>query len=69
MIVTILSDVDQTGKGKGGLNVLRLVSKRCIRVVQSVATWLTGREHVETLPDTAMCIQRCKRIEECNGSQ
>ena len=67
MIVTTLSDVDQTGKGKGGLNVLRLVSKRCLRVVESVATRLTGRGDVRTLP--VVVINRCKRIEHirCGG--
>ena len=61
MFVTTLSDVDQTGKGKGGLNVLRLVSKRCMQVVESVATRLTIESYVETLPVASM--KRCIKIQ------
>ena len=39
-----LSDVREGGWGNGGFNKLRLVSKRCLQVVESVATWLTGKK-------------------------
>ena len=58
----LLSVLDKVGWGVGGLNVLRLVSKRCLQVVESVATRLTGREYsYETLP--VAVLKRCKRIE------
>ena len=67
MFVMLLSDMDKYGSGMGGLNVLRLVSKRCLRVVESVGTRLTCWERVETLPVAVM--NRCKRIEHiaCYG--
>ena len=38
LIVMLLSDVNEIRRGNGGLNNLKLVSKRCLRVVESVAT-------------------------------
>ena len=49
LFVMIFSDVGDNGRGKGGLNVLRLVSRRCLQVVESVATRLTSEGDVETL--------------------
>jgi hypothetical protein len=40
LIVVQLSNVDWYGLGKGGMNVLRLVCKRLMRVVESCATRL-----------------------------
>ena len=64
LILIHLSDVaeDESGRwvGKGGLNALRLVSKRCMRVVESVATRLT-KGYAVSLHLAAM--KRCKRIE------
>ena len=70
LFVMLLSDVDKLyiyGRGVEGLNVLRLVSKRCLRVVESVATRLTSDGYVETLP--VVVINRCSRIEHirCRG--
>jgi hypothetical protein len=42
-----LSDLDKNVWGKGGF---RLVSKRCLRVVESVATRLTHKGFAESLP-------------------
>ena len=42
LFVRLSSEVDKYGWGKGSLNVLRLVSKRCLQVVESVATRLTS---------------------------
>jgi hypothetical protein len=62
LFVMFFSDVDEDGKGKGGLNHLRLTSKRCMQVVESVATRLTCKESLDTLPVAAL--KRCKRIEQ-----
>ena len=50
------------GEGKGGMNVLRLVSKRLMQVVESCATRLTklGDKGPESFP---LALRRCKRIE------
>ena len=56
-----VTDVDEYGRARGGLNILRLVSKRCLQVVDSVATRLTGEGDFEALPVAAL--NRCKRIE------
>jgi Leucine-rich repeat (LRR) protein len=62
LIVLIFSDMDQFGWGMGGLNVLRQVSKRCMQVVESVATRLTCKsDRNVSLPVAAL--NRCKRIE------
>jgi hypothetical protein len=47
--------------GDGGLNALRQVSKRCLRVVESVATRLTLFDDAVLLPFAAL--KRCKMIE------
>ena len=67
LIVLLLSNInrygwDESGRwvGKGGLNALRLVSKRCLRVVESVATRLAHSDKADSLPLAAM--KRCKRI-------
>jgi hypothetical protein len=56
-----LSGVDADGDGKGGLNALRLVSKRCMQVVESVATRLTRKGDADSLP--AAALKRSERIE------
>jgi hypothetical protein len=65
LIVLRLSDVveDEWGHwvGKGGFNALRLVSKRCLQVVESVATRLSCKRYTDSLPVAAM--KRCRRIE------
>ena len=65
LFVTLFSDaiLDLLGHGygNGGLNVLRLVSKRCMQVVESVATRLTNKENACALPVAAL--KRCTRIE------
>ena len=61
LIVLQLSDVADNGWGKGGLNALRLVSKRCLRVVESVATRLTHKGFADSLP--VAVLKRYKRIE------
>jgi hypothetical protein len=43
LIVMLLSTFDDYGRGKGGMNVLRLVSKRLMLVVESCATRLTNQ--------------------------
>ena len=67
LIVMLLSDLNEDGWVKGGLNVLRLVSKRCMQVVESVATRLTGKGAVNSI---SAAVKRCKRIEQirCNSS-
>ena len=68
LLVRLFSDVTKYGWGNGGLNNLRLVSKRCMRVVESVATRLTCEEDANTLPIAAL--KRSKRIQGimCWGS-
>ena len=62
LIVLQLPDVDEYGFGNGGLNALRLVSKRCMRVVESVATRLTHKARTaDSLP--AAALKRCKKIQ------
>jgi hypothetical protein len=65
LIVFRSSDVgeDRWGSwvGMGGLNALRLVSKRCLRAVESVATRLTRKGYADSLPQVTL--KRCKRIE------
>jgi hypothetical protein len=65
LIVLQCSDVvkDKWGcwVGNGGLNVLRLVSKRCMQVVESVATRLTHKAEADSL--TVAALKRCSRIE------
>ena len=41
LVVKLFSDVDEDGRGKGGMNTSRLVSKRLMRMVESCATRLT----------------------------
>ena len=55
-------------EGKGGLNVLRLVSKRCMRVAESVATRLKHNGNADSFPMNLS--SRCKNIKHiiCNGS-
>ena len=66
LIVLQFPNVDEDGWGEGGLNALRLVSKRCLRVVESVATRLAHSDNPESLPLAS--VNRCKRIEHirCN---
>ena len=63
VFVMLLSDMGEYGWGNGGFNNLRLVSKRCLRVVESVATRLTYKEQdgQNSLPISTL--QQCKRIE------
>jgi hypothetical protein len=42
LIVTLFSDLDEDGILEGGMNVLRLVCKRLMRVVELFATRLTN---------------------------
>ena len=42
LFVKLLSVVDEDGDVNGGLDILRLVSKRCLQVVESVATTSRG---------------------------
>ena len=62
LIVKLFSDVDEDGWAGGGMNVLRLVGKRLMRVVESCATRLTQLKYngPETLP---LSLRRCQRIE------
>jgi len=62
LIVTLCSDLDEEGYGRGGMNALRLASKRLKQVVESWATRLTHGEWdgTESLP--ILCLRRCKRI-------
>ena len=62
LTVKLLSNVDEYGRGKGGMNVLRLVSKRLMRMVESCATRLTqlDDEGLESFPVT---LGRCKRLD------
>jgi glutamate-1-semialdehyde aminotransferase len=53
-------DADEYLYRHGSLNVLRLVSKRCLRVVESVATRLTRKGFAESLPVAAL--KRSPRI-------
>ena len=61
LIVKLFSDVDEDGRGKGGMNVLRLVSKRLMRMVESCATRLvnTKGDGPESFP---LALRRCRRI-------
>lgn len=43
MILLFLSNVDDIGWGQGGMNILRLVSKRLMCVVESCTTTLSNR--------------------------
>ena len=67
LFVKKFSDFINGGYGRGDLNVLRLVSKRCLRLVESVATRLTSEGDFEALP--VAVLKRCKRIEHiaCYG--
>ena len=68
--VRLLSEVDEYGRGRGGLNVTLLVRQRCMRVVESVATRLT---HIANEDDEEMeegqyylllvALTRCKGIQ------
>ena len=62
LIVFKSSVVDEKGIGRGGMNVLRLVCKRLMRVVESCATRLTNLTNggPESLP---LALRRCLRIE------
>ena len=66
LIVLQLSDVHKDGYRNGGLNALRLVSKRCMQVVESMATRLTHNGNINSLP--VIALKRCRRIEHirCN---
>ena len=55
---------NEYGRGKGGLNVLRLVSKRCMQVAESVATVLSGPQKKRQHSFPIVVLQRCKRIRE-----
>ena len=61
LFVMLLSDVNEEGVGKGGLNVWRLVSRRCLQAVESFASRLTLTNDVRKLPCDA--IKRCRKIE------
>ena len=62
LIVFKSSVVGQNGGGRGGINVLRLVCKRLMQVVESCATRLTNQQYngPESLP---LALRRCMRIE------
>ena len=62
-IISMFSDCDEWG-GNGGMNALRLVSKRLMHAVEACATRLTNEKRddgLESLPITLL--KRCKRIE------
>ena len=59
-LILLSYQYDDDEWGEGGLNFLRLVSKRCMRVVESVATGLTCTENARTLP--VAVITRCNKI-------
>ena len=63
LIVFKSSDVGETGWGMGGMNVLRLVSKRLMRVVESCATRLTNHLTWNGPNSFPFFLRRCKRIE------
>ena len=67
LIIMQFSDVDETG----GMNVLRRVCKRLMRVVESCATRLTYQSNngQESFPLTRVALRRCHRIEYiiCNS--
>ena len=68
LFVMCFPDADEVEMwGKGGLNVLRLVSKRCMQVAESLATRLTSKVAVKKI--TSAVMKRCKRIEHirCDG--
>ena len=61
IIFPLFSSADEDDAGNGGLNVLRLVSKRCMRVVESVATRLTEMKgNTDSLPLSTL--KKCTRI-------
>ena len=60
LFVRLSSELNSNGCRKGGLNVLRRVSKRCLRVVETVATRLTDHGIVYHLP--AAALKRCQGI-------
>lgn len=64
LIVSKFSEPDKNGWGKGSLNTLRLVSKRCMQIVELCTTRLTNLQEEDgpiSLPITI--IQRCRKIE------
>jgi hypothetical protein len=63
-IVYRLTDKERKSMSRGGLNVLRLVSKRMKQVVESCASWLTNTRE-EDGPDSLPLdlLSRCRRIE------
>ena len=71
IIALNLSRVGDNGLGRGGMNVLRLVSKRLMRVVESCATRLTkidtkspkGQIQSQSSVLLPLALGRCKRIE------
>lgn len=65
LALSLLSDFDELGRGKGGLNALRLVNRRCKRAVDSCTAMLgsiQGSDGPFDLP--AQLASRCKRIQE-----
>jgi Leucine-rich repeat (LRR) protein len=71
LIVSRLSDTDQWGRGRGGMNAVGLVSKRLMQVVESCATTLSDLKspHSHDLQEDLgpkslpRCLMRCARIE------
>ena len=67
LFVLLCSEILEDGRGQGGMNFLRLVSKRCMGLVESLATRLTNEEVDDgpsLLPFAAL--KRCKGIEHVN---
>ena len=71
LIVSLFSNVDENGNGKGGLNTLRLVSKRFKQAAEAVATRLTQLSNQTSLiaPLPYKALMRCKMMErvKCDG--
>ena len=69
LIVLVFSTVDQYGHGKGGMNALRLVSKRLMRMVESCAARLTNLQGYVGPDSFPANLKKCKRIESirCNS--
>ena len=62
LIMMCLSDVYGYGWGKGGMNALRQVNKRLMRMVESCATRLTYKSYNETV-SLPLDLSRCTRIQ------
>ena len=63
LIVKLFSDLNSRGRVKGGMNVLRLVSKRLVRMVESCATRLVNTSEGDGPESFPLAFKRCKRIE------